>query len=68
LVDEDTAEGLEESLELGETVYLGKDFAFFEAAVDYVQGQLVPEPAGITYGLLAVASVVAAARARKQES
>jgi hypothetical protein len=66
LADEDVAEGLEESLEQGETVYLGKDFAFFEEAVDYVQNQIVPEPASGVLSLLALAGGIAAARLRKR--
>ena len=57
--EEDAAEGLEASLEQGQTVYLGKDFAFFEQAVDYVQNQLVPEPTSGLLSLLAFAGVMA---------
>ena len=44
LGDEETAEELEDALEIGQTVLHGKDFAFFEEAVDFVQQLAVPEP------------------------
>ncbi|MGD9634543.1 MAG: hypothetical protein AB7G28_10730 [Pirellulales bacterium] len=47
LVDDDAAEGLEETLESGNTFYeaVGKDFGFYEEAVEYVQANVaVPEP------------------------
>ena len=45
IVDEDAAEELEESLAIGETVVLGKDFGFFPEAVEYLNDNLVvPEP------------------------
>jgi hypothetical protein len=62
LSDEEPAEGLEEALEQGETVYLGKDFAFFEEAVEYVQTQIVPEPASGALGLFAFTAILAALR------
>jgi hypothetical protein len=54
LTDEDTAEELEGALELGDTIVHGKDFAFFEAAVEYVEGNLVvPEPSSILLSFMA---------------
>ncbi len=56
VTDEQVAEDLEASLEVGEIMFLGKDFTFFEQAVAYVGEQLVvPEP---TSTLLAAVAVV----------
>lgn len=44
LDDEEAAEGLEELLDEGDTMYLGKDFGFFPAAVAFVESTVVPEP------------------------
>jgi hypothetical protein len=56
LVDDPTAEQVEEALESGQTMVFGKDFGFFEHATQYVQENLaVPEP---TSGLLAVCGLV----------
>lgn len=54
LADEDAAEGLETLLEMGQTTYLGKDFAFFETAVSHVEENFVPEPAvgGVSVAML----------------
>jgi hypothetical protein len=46
LADDEAAEELEMALEMGQFVVHGKDFGFFEEAVEYVQQNLVPEPAG----------------------
>ena len=61
LTDEEAAEELEEAFEQGQTVVHGKDFAFFEEAVDYVQRQIVPEPGSqMMAGLAALAIGVCA--------
>ena len=58
LVDEDAAEELEEALEAGDFIVHGKDFRFFEEAVEYVQSTVaVPEPGSLVLvgiGLLSV--------------
>ena len=59
LVDEDAAEELEESLEMGQTVVHGKDFGFFEEAVEFVRNNVVPEPSGAMLGWLALAGLPA---------
>lgn len=52
IVDEDAAEELEEALEIGQFDVFGKNFAFFDDAVDYVNRADVPEPAsGLLLGL-----------------
>jgi hypothetical protein len=51
---------------MGETIYLGKNFAFFEAAVEYVEGLLVPEPASGLLSALAISSAVVVAGPRKR--
>jgi hypothetical protein len=70
--DEADAELLEESLEMGQFDVLGKNFAFFEEAVDYVHDHLVvPEPTGL--GLVASALAISVAvgvsrRGRRREA
>jgi hypothetical protein len=64
LDDEDAAEGLEEVFENGESVYLGKDFAFFPAAIEYVETNVVPEPATATLGFATLIGLIATARRR----
>jgi hypothetical protein len=61
LVDDDAAEGLEETLEEGGTFYeaVGKDFGFYPAAVSYVQSNIaVPEPSGWLLGATAALGFV----------
>jgi len=65
LEDEEAAEGLEEIFAANETVYLGKDFAFFPAAVSYVESNLIPEPATAS---LVVIALAAACRLRRPRS
>ena len=64
LSDEDAAEGLEDTFANGETVYLGKDFGFFPAAISYVETNLVPEPTTGALCLLGLASFVGVIRRR----
>lgn len=64
LTDEDAAEGLEDALSNGESVYLGKDFGFFPAAASYVESDLVPEPTAGTLCLLGLATCVGLVRRR----
>jgi hypothetical protein len=64
LDDEEAAEGLEEAFENGESVYLGKDFAFFPAAIEYVETNVVPEPATGSLGVAALVGLIAMARRR----
>lgn len=57
IVDEEAAEELEEALEMGHFVVHGKDFGFFEEAVDYVHDNLVvPEPSALILLVSAVGS------------
>jgi hypothetical protein len=51
---EEAAEELEEAFELGQTVVHGKDFAFFEEAVEFVEQLAVPEPSSLGLAGLAV--------------
>ncbi len=51
------AETLSENLDLGQPVFKGKDFSFFEAAGDFVRQNLVPEPTGVTLVLAALLGV-----------
>lgn len=68
LDDEDTAEGLEDVFANGETVYLGKDFAFFPAAISHVESNLVPEPSSIALGMLSLTAGCAPMRRRSAAS
>jgi hypothetical protein len=65
LDDEEAAEGLEDTFANNQTVYLGKDFAFFPAAIEYVETNLVPEPATGSLGLAALVGLIATARRRQ---
>jgi hypothetical protein len=65
LQDEEAAEAFEEALEIGQSVYQGKDFSFFEDAVDFVQNHIVPEPPSGLLSLLALAGVTATACSRR---
>lgn len=70
LVDDDAAEGLEETFEAGETFYeaVGKDFGFYEDAVAYVEASVaVPEPGTGLLGILAVAGFLSDCRRRRGE-
>jgi MYXO-CTERM domain-containing protein len=65
LVDADAAEGLEATFEAGETFYeaVGKDFGFYEVAVEYVEANVaVPEPGSAVLGGLAVAGFLSVRR------
>jgi hypothetical protein len=65
LVDDDAAEGLEEAIESGTTFYQGKDFAFYEEAVGYVETNVaVPEPGAALLGGWAAAGFLSACRLR----
>lgn len=64
-VDEDAAEGLETLLETGQTTYLGKDFAFFEAAVAHVDENFVPEPAAGASSLILLVGLATSMRTRR---
>jgi hypothetical protein len=68
LVDDDAAEGLEETFEAGGTFYeaVGKDFGFYEEAVGYVETNVaVPEPGTGLLGTLAVAGILSTCRRRR---
>jgi hypothetical protein len=65
LVDDTAAEELEESLEMGQFVVHGKDFGFFEEAVEYIATQVVPEP-GVAILLLGSLTGVNALRQRRK--
>jgi len=68
LVDDDAAEGLEETFEAGGTFYeaVGKDFGFYEEAVGYVETNVaVPEPGAGVLGISAVAGYLSACRRRR---
>jgi hypothetical protein len=61
LVDDDAAEGLEETFDAGGTFYeaVGKDFGFYEEAVEYVEANVaVPEPGAGVLGILAEAGLL----------
>jgi hypothetical protein len=55
VTDEADAEELFEGLETGETMFKGKDFAFFNMAQDYVQTNLVPEATTLVLAMLTIA-------------
>jgi hypothetical protein len=56
IVDDEAAEQVEEALEAGTFEALGKNFAFFEEAVAFVQDNIVvPEPASMTLAVVALA-------------
>lgn len=68
LVDDDAAEGLEETFEAGETFYeaVGKDFGFYEEAVEYVEANVaVPEPGANVLGISVVAGFMSACWRRR---
>lgn len=67
LVDDEAAEGLEETFEAGETFYeaVGKDFGFYEEAVAYVEANIaVPEPGTAFLSVLAAAQLLNSCRRR----
>jgi hypothetical protein len=69
LVDDDAAEGLEETFEAGGTFYeaVGKDFGFYEEAVGYVETNVaVPEPGAGALGIL-TAGFLSTCRRRRGE-
>jgi hypothetical protein len=57
VTDEDDAEVLGEGLDAGQAMFKGKDFAFFNSAVAYVESNLaVPEPCGACLAFFALAA------------
>ena len=68
LDDEDAAEGLEDVFASGGSVYLGKDFVFFPAAISYVETNVVPEPLSIALGVFALSAICAPMRRRSAAS
>ena len=68
LVDEDAAEELEEALEMGQFVVHGKDFEFFEIAVDYVHENLanVPEPSTALLSAMAMVGLLGLNAGRRE--
>jgi hypothetical protein len=60
VTSEEDAEALAEGLEMGQPIFAGKDFSFFEAAGDYVRENLVPEPTGFALAVTAVLTICGA--------
>jgi hypothetical protein len=67
VTDEDDAGTLTDNLEMGDTLFKGKDFGFFLQAQGYVQNNLVPEPSCLSLAIVTIAVLGGSARRRRRE-
>lgn len=66
VTDEADAETLTDNFDRGDTIFKGKDFGFFLEAQDYVQGNLVPEPSGLSLAIVMITAIGGSVRRRRR--
>jgi hypothetical protein len=66
VTNEDDASALSDGLDIGNPMFKGKDFGFFQRAQDYVQNSLVPEPSAIGLAIVTIATLGTSIRRRRR--
>jgi hypothetical protein len=66
VTSEDDANQLSDGLDMGQTMFKGKDFGFFLTAQDWVQDSLVPEPSSLSLVFVTITVVGGSMRRRRR--